>query len=280
MKIVRKDVCHVWAHQTQEQARWENVSFSGDTIRSYAAPIARHVTGKNGVKCVLFTTSTYSVTTAKHCGEIRRSIPSGVPVFNVDSPKNKPSASDVKGYAARIHAAEVAMAKSTKPAVRLLELQAIVNEANAFCEMFGFKARFAVTADVSALKEQLKAQAIKDEAKRKRDSAKAIRDAKEKLAQWLAGESVPVPQLPTDYLRIVGDDVETTRHAIVPVAHVKRVAKLILRKANAGEAWHSNGETIRVGQYQLDSIDADGTVNIGCHHFEKSEIERIAALLA
>lgn len=81
------EIPHLWAHRTQEEARNRqgNLYFTGDTIYSYGShfPIARHVTNDAGVRAVLFTTETYSVTTSGHCSAVRSAIPSGTPVFHV-----------------------------------------------------------------------------------------------------------------------------------------------------------------------------------------------------
>ncbi len=61
-------VAHLWAHRSQDSARnRSNFYFDGDTILSYGPhfPIARHVTTKRG-SAVLFTTRSYSATTAGH----------------------------------------------------------------------------------------------------------------------------------------------------------------------------------------------------------------------
>ena len=62
-------VAHLWANRTQDYARnpGHNFYFSGETIYSYGShfPIARHVESKRG-RAVLFTTRSYSATTAGH----------------------------------------------------------------------------------------------------------------------------------------------------------------------------------------------------------------------
>lgn len=73
MKTVfsNSELPHVWAHQKQSEGRNPNRTFYfyGDTIYSYGShfAIATHFDGM-----VLFTTRTYSNTTAKQVGEVRR----------------------------------------------------------------------------------------------------------------------------------------------------------------------------------------------------------------
>jgi hypothetical protein len=88
------EIAHLWAHQSKPDARnpQSNFYFRGDTIYSYGShfPIARHIE-HDGKKAVLFTSRTYSNTTAKHVHNTRGSIPRGVPVFEVDDVRQNPT---------------------------------------------------------------------------------------------------------------------------------------------------------------------------------------------
>lgn len=291
MKRVRKDVCHVWSHQLQSDARYGNIYFQGDTIYSYGShfPMARHVTVK-GKHVVLFTTRRRGCTTSGHLNETRGAIPPDVPVFHVDDVMKKPSKADLKNYSKRIAVQSLVCAVSrTQAEWNIGELQKLVDQSNAFCETFGFKTRFTMPANLDEMKalsaehaaKETKSNKAKDRQAKDR-LAKEAAELADKLAQWLQGASVHPGRFDGyDYLRLTADgkEVETTQRAIVPLKHVNRVAKLILRKATAGQSWHSNGETIRVGEYQLDHIYENGNVRVGCHLFARSEIERFAGVL-
>ncbi len=102
------------------------------------------------------------------------------------------------------------------------------------------------------------------------------------IAEWLAGGSLNRPdvfyssyygdtngipklaEIPT-LLRIVGDEVETSRHATFPIAHAKRGLALVRSVMARGEDWQSNGHTCKLGLYSISKITADGTVYAGCH---------------
>lgn len=85
-------------------------------------------------------------------------------------------------------------------------------------------------------------------------------------------------------LRIRGDlgepekaELETSHGARVPLLHAIKVFRFVkLIRESAGH-WQRNGRTVRVGFYQLDSIDPDG-FNAGCHRINWPEIERVAKL--
>lgn len=282
-RYVREDVAHVWAHQLQTQARSKTgrLYFEGATIFSYGShfPIARHVERK-GNRCVLFTTRTYSHTTARHICEVRRAIPPGVPVFHVSDVTGRNMLDCASDYANRITAKieEAAKARQRRPYL-LSEAQALVAEARAFCSFFGIRRKFKDVGNIDEIKAELdaiKKRKAAQEAKQKREQAK--KDA-ERLEKWLAGEYVGHLNLGTDYMRINDDQVETTKNAIVPLKDVKKVAKLVLRHVKSSKHWQKNGGHIKVGDYELDAITSDGTVIVGCHRFARSEIERFAAVL-
>lgn len=88
-----REIPHLWMHSyvSVGYARnaQDNLYFRGDTIYSYrdSFPIARHTTytGVDGVErhVVLFTTRTYSNTTAKHLSLVIRAIPDNIPVLRI-----------------------------------------------------------------------------------------------------------------------------------------------------------------------------------------------------
>jgi hypothetical protein len=80
-------------------------------------------------------------------------------------------------------------------------------------------------------------------------------------------------------LRIRGDNVETSRGATFPVKHAKLAFSVVKRCRDTGQAWHTNGHSVHLGAFQIDSIDAQGNVRAGCHLVKWPEIERAARQL-
>lgn len=68
------EITHLWAHQSQEEARCRNGFFEGEIIYSYGRhfPIARIYTDKKGNKTAFFTTRSYSSTTSGHISDTWR----------------------------------------------------------------------------------------------------------------------------------------------------------------------------------------------------------------
>lgn len=78
-------VAHLWAHQSQDSARsGGNFYFEGKDIYSYGSHFrcASVEMNQKGQKAYLVTTRTYSSTTAKHMGMVRKAIPFGEQVFS------------------------------------------------------------------------------------------------------------------------------------------------------------------------------------------------------
>ncbi len=294
------EVPHLWAHQTQSDARNKqgNLYFEGDTIYSYGShfPIARHVKNKKGVAAVLLTTRTYGQTTAGHIGAVRVSIAGGT-VFHVST------VCDRYGYDAheenwRAYISEMEDTASKAQKARkyrdgyLADFARLVTEANAYAAFFGLGKKYRIDAskEAAALVAEFNENREKIEKAAKAKAAKEAknweRELSERIEQWKAGAAVYLSGLNRVFLRIetVGDTlagpggrvIVTSRGARFPLDHGIRAFKLIAAVKSRGETWERNGHTIHLGHYAIDRIDADGTVKAGCHLVEWSEIERIA----
>jgi hypothetical protein len=104
------------------------------------------------------------------------------------------------------------------------------------------------------------------------DTVKAWREGKPTMWGWNGAPSETM-------LRIHGDNIETSRGAVFPVTHGKRAFQLIAECRAMVRFWEKNGHSIQLGTFQIDRIDADGTVHAGCHVVPWSEIERTARTL-
>lgn len=138
-------VARLWAAQSQYHARTApgNFFFNDSTIFSYGAhfPIAKHVVN-NGRAAILFTTRSYSATTARHICVVRRSIARDKAVFHVrDIDKVDPQA-QLLTYAEQIEqAAERARRARVYASIRRRHVEDLVAEANAFAAFFGLLLR-------------------------------------------------------------------------------------------------------------------------------------------
>lgn len=287
---------HVWAQQSQPEGRNNNGQFyfEGPTIYSYGShfPIATFKTTKDGRRYVLFTTRDYSVTTSKHKSYARNAI-HGEQIFYVPRPTGPDSVKDqYQGEidAAIKHAAtEAAKGKRyQKRAVAALGLAASKAEAaNAYAAFVGERWRIkvpGVTAEALADATAAHERAVKAAA-RKAAKAEAVRaeEQRRRQTEWLAGEDIGLRHMRTfdaacggAALRVVGDTLETSHGASVPLDHAVKAFRFLKLCRESGKVWERNGHSIRVGHFNIDRIEANGDFKAGCHEIRWAEVERIA----
>lgn len=292
-----KEIAHLWAHRSVPEARNQqgNHGFVGGIIRSYAEPIARLVRVK-GEDVVLYRNKTWSSTTTRHQRLVQRAT-SHLPGFHVDSivggwgeSDKIPHKVNLADYARQIKAKGLKASKArANKTWQLCKLQSLIAEANHYAETFGLHFRFSADVDLEKIAADSQAEAVKDKARRE----KAKRKLEQKNAEVLAKLKVLLPQwmdggankgynfvaLPFTYMRISGNEVETTWGARVPVKHVRRALPIALYWLNKGETFPSTNTPMRLGPYTVTSIK-DGVLTAGCHKFERAEVERIAGVIA
>jgi hypothetical protein len=285
-------VAHVWAQQAQESGRSHNGQFyfEGATIYSYGPhfPIATfHQTKKNG-RAVLFTTESYSVTTTAHCARARAAIPGGVTVFHVKEPRYPERVKvDYEGRIGRALEQLRDAKRDNKRADYHATACHLVEQANKFARVFGYRWKLKAPAPLSVeLIEKLKAQARAKEKREARERARREaefhRRQQEAYAQWIAGAAVLVSRVDAPCggpaLRIMGDKLQTSYGADVPLTHAVRVFRFVKLCRERGQRWERNGHSLRVGHFTVDSVDAQGNFRAGCHDIKWPEVERVARL--
>jgi len=281
-------VGHVWANQSQHSARNSGGTFyfDGDTIHSYGRhfPIARHVTTKRG-RAVLFTTRDYSVTTTSHKSMVARAC-QHLTVFHVRDVDNTNPRQQFEEYRERYLelARRHSRARSNRPWV-FGSMRGVVDEANRFAQFFGLRCRLSMPADVSAMEAECRAieerervQRQREEAKRRKEEAKRRQEALERVQLWVDGQIDRCPGYGPIRLRIVGEELQTSHGARVPLAHAVKAFRFIKRLHDKGQVYERNGHTVHLGQFALDAVDEHGNVTAGCHNVAWEEIQRVAIL--
>lgn len=263
-------VAHLWANQSRKAATGSHFHFSGETVWSYSTPIARLYRG-----AVLLVRNQYSNSTARHKSEVV-SAASHLPLFYVVNPENDPCKADVDAYKADVKSATKRLSTARNKQDALFMLQNTVVIANAFCERFGFKTRFAMPSDaeLAALREQI----AKDKAKRAKQiaarEARELEEAKQSISEWRAGTRDSLPYTLPVCLRVNGEALETSKGARVPLSGAERAFRFCISKRKNG--WRRNGEQFPIGEFHLDAVNAQGVV-AGCHRIAWPEIEAFAA---
>lgn len=300
-------VAHVWAQQEKETGRSGNgnFSFSGATLYSYSTPIARFVTAPDGRRVTLVTSRHYSQTTSgKHMPAMWRAIDYGAgsfaPCFRVPDLSGDHAAN--LAYLSAEYADALAKYRRALSSIdfRAREAEKAHNAARDYAETFALDVPAntwaaddasvrAYHAERAARNNTPAKQAARDKAAQRR-AERAEREAaleraekSERLEAWRSGEisHLRYDDIRTDehggaLLRIRGDTLETSQGASVPLDHAKRVFATVKRCRDAGTSWRRNGETIRVGHFQVDEIAPDGNFRAGCHLINWPETERAA----
>jgi hypothetical protein len=120
------------------------------------------------------------------------------------------------------------------------------------------------------------------QAKRAEAKRIALLQGMELLEAWKNGASVLSWRMPRidesngAFLRIHGDNLETSQGASVPLSHAIRVFQFVKLCRERNQEWNRNGKTLRVGHFQVDSVNPDGSFRAGCHFISWHEIERVA----
>jgi len=286
------EIPHLWAHQTQVSARNKqgNLYFQDEVIYSYGPhfAIARHVRNAKGVKAVLFTTRTYSNTTAGHIRAVRGSIPASVPVIRVDSVWNNPSVQTLDDIQKEIdeHVKKSERAKLWKG---LDEFSTLASEFEVCAKFIGSRRKaklphaewFATQKSLMHIQLDAKAeQRAKREAQRQAQQAIQREKDKADFEAWFHDTTVSFPYsfqtYNTAYMRVNGDEIETSQGARVSLEHVRRVAPFIIGLLDKGESYRKNGHTLHLGHYEIESLE-NGVLTVGCHRFDEKELRRIAA---
>ena len=269
------EVCHTWAQQCQDNARnsSESVFFQGDTIYSYGHhfPMARILAGGR----VLITTRTYSVTTSGHLSQAWRAVNhlESVQVNNVKAESKKEHLDNVKdGIEYICHC--INKAKRARTYKDMWNRDALTRAEELTWYAKEYLPRHKFNFDLSAIGEESAKIEAREKKRKAREAKKREKLAKEKIEQWIDGLSVSIPYgVNRVFLRVQGNEVQTSQGAFVPYDAAKKSFAFMLRhKANG---WKRNGETFAIGQYQLDAVNDNGII-AGCHRIDWQEINRFA----
>lgn len=262
----------------------------------------------------LVSSERWTVTTAKHQSEVRRAIPEGSKVFLVPHMLQSDNAEHLSELShkenlihllGQFHENADKAYRARVPCRWLADLAISAYEsALDYRKVFKVKgvtfpkAKYEkLLADRPALEAKTRANDEAKEEKRRIEHERYLKELAEylnatpgerpaiahrALSAWFDGGPLPRWQVMQNfryqYMRVKGDNIETTHHAIVPVDHAKRALRLCLQFVKAGVGY-TPGQDIRLGAYRLLGIAPDGVTTVGCHRFEKAEVLRIAEAL-
>ena len=304
MKTVfdNRQCAHIWAQQSQERGRTNNgnMFFENATIYSYGHhfPMGHFIDDNT----VLLNSSSYSNSTGKQQGYVRYAVNHKRRIYvscavlkafiwdnsfnaNAQALAVKECKSTVQRCLKRATAKKAAKYKAND----VQAAQNAVAECRALFQEFGadYLPELKALADIVFTDDINKAIAAEKE---RLEKETAERLAKEKAKQeiiefemrnfWIRGQAMPSyhPSASTKiYMRIKGDDIETSKGASFPVDHAIKAFKAIRRIKDTGENFINTAhDWLKLGHFRIDNIDTAGNVKAGCHYVDWDEIERIA----
>lgn len=275
------EVVHIWANKLQAEGRCRNTFFEGDTYYSYGRHyvIGQHLPDGS----VAINLESSSSTTNGHVREALYAVRPRK-VLRVFNPGGEPDTARTERRVQHlIEKAAAAKPDGNRPRY-LARAQQVADDYNAFCAALGLTGNpnfppVNATTDEAELERMRKLQreyAAEGRAREKKRAAEALVLQAEKIAAWRAGQPVYTPHTWGTLLRVVDDVVETSRGAHIPVEDAKRLWPVIQRVMK-GDRDYEVG--MQLGLYRLTKINRDGSIVVGCHSIDYSEIEGIAKQL-
>jgi hypothetical protein len=292
------EVCHIWANQSQSEARTSNVFFEGTKIYSYGYHyLAGMIHETKGKRFALVRSDTYSPSTSKHLCRIRGALSGLMPYFcapNVENPKEAVKHLDAQAQAS-IELSLKRVKVSTKQSIQWAfeSIHTAFSEANELRKLIGMGEKWPTKKQLDAVQKHLEKRLARyhelntPEMIAKREAEKTKREERkqrlesEKLAKaidafrtgyFYQGDILSV--LPYELIRIEGDSsggiVRTTRGAKVPLPDAIALYKAIKAGLVKG------GE--RIGHYTFNGVfqtATDEVIRIGCHRILMSEADAV-----
>lgn len=271
------EVAHLWAHQTQDNARCRNASFDGFKYYSYSTVIAEIRRNDRGEELVLLCVSNYSSTTTTHKYEVRRAV-SHMNLIEVNHVRAILSDHDnnYRDFLARYQSLmDLASRARQRKDMYLRDAASIVADMDSYAKFFSLEWALPTSLENAT---ELKANYAAEQDRLDRERrAKREADQAENLALWLAGGDNR--NFDALKLRIKNDEIQTSHGANIPLDHALKIWLVIHRAHILGRPFVPSPErAIHLGHYRFNSFEND-VLTVGCHRIPYTEIERMAQQL-
>lgn len=139
--VSKSDVAHLWANQSQDNARnaGGNFYFDGRTIYSYGRHFSIATISEKDSNTVYFTTRTYSNTTAKHIGVTRYacSHKTRIYCFDPESAGRGIHSENLESFEKSAKNIAANLPTSRKPEKYLSSILSVFADFQAYCNHFG-----------------------------------------------------------------------------------------------------------------------------------------------
>lgn len=288
-------VAHLWANQSQTEARNSNKSFYfyEQTIYSYGDhfPIAKfHKV--NSERVILFTTRTYSVTTRQHVVWTNRAIAKGITVIKCDNVRPCSESDHLLNLSVMKQELINLMSKAARARSSFGHLndrmEKVVWRYGSYRRVFQLE----TVSDCLVIPEDWKAQAqirLKEQAEKDKER-KAQRKREEEQIKcelmidalnWIEHKecNYSAYQYPVIQLRLKDTEtVQTSKGAELPVSHARKLWDIIQEiKLGEREEYQHNGHSLHAGSFVVQYIKRDGSLRAGCHDMTYEAMEGFAS---
>jgi hypothetical protein len=287
-KFNNKEVCHVWASQSQEYGNGSNLSFNGKKLMSYDWHCIGMFINEN---TVLVRSYSYSSSTSKHINYMHHAIGLHINTIAVKFlPDNRSGNTidhekNLNWFIETINECNVKFktARSSKDYIYTSQLRSI-SQLTQYCNLFNLEIPGFTQLNESECLQEIEIQKQKvtaKELKRKlffdnlKENAKPIIEKLESDWLTLATNNTGIGyagyyfNIEKTLLRLNGNNIETSRGANVPL----REGKILFDLINTGK----DIKGFRIGNYTV--IGINGTLKVGCHEIARDEIKRFAQLM-
>lgn len=273
-----RQVCHVWAQQTQATGRnsTNTIFFDGPSIYSYG----RHFEMARFIgEAVLVNCAKYSVTTSKHLSWVRQAVthhrifevPSmtahavNVTYLIEQSQKAYDQAVRARKYAASYIEMGRKYVDQTQLYVALFRAPVPRAHADLWAALIG---NYYLNSETQAeLFRKAREAKEKTRAENEARQQRRIAEEQEDLEKWIRGEFHGHRYFTQTCLRVSDKEVQTSHGASVPLIEARKLYQAMKAGLDV------TGQ--RVGYFTVTSLTKQ-CLNIGCHCIPMSEIERIA----
>lgn len=287
-------LCHVWANQSQDRGKANNMFFEDNVVYSYGYHYPAGVIHNTKYGAFALINSTfYSPTTSQHTSNASRACYGLMETFHVPNPHNPKGGAEalwehVENHIEYCLKTNIKIDSTEYLRSKFETLNRYIEDANALRVLIGLKPKQVPQKTRDKMLVNLEARlkryrelntpemiAKREKAKAKRDARKAEKEAlaqKEKIERFRKGEWAGYLNLPYEILRIQENTVKTSAGAEVPLDIARRMLMLI----ENGQHEKTIGK--HIGHFTIDDfidIEGDTVIRIGCHSILLSEARSV-----
>lgn len=269
-------VTHLFAQQTQDNARSANIFFNGKKIYSYGYHylLGEFIENKKGQKAILINNQGYSSTTSGHISDLRQATRQYKQFFTTET--------NVDHVLQSIESNVKKLITARKKELYIIPSQKLFESLNEFIkwqdnkitpktEQYKKIVRLMKVINGDNLNEYLKKESNRIKLEAKKEAKKQIQKLNENIEKFYNYDTSRVYNSDQDFVRLSqdGENVETSQNVTVSRKEAKTLYNLIQNKKDI--------KGFIIGGYTVLSIN--GSLKIGCHHINIESINRIGSQL-